>query len=111
LLLTFFSNTFAVYLLGGSMLGFSWAYCLPYIQGLTAALDPHGSAVAAGASASTVGGAIGPALAALVVGEGEYRSVMLLAIALFLVALTSLWQSGRVLRRRELEYVHAASNP
>jgi MFS family permease len=65
LLLTFFSSIFTLYLLGGSMLGFSWAYCLPYIQGLTAALDPNGSAVAAAASASTIGGAVGPALAAL----------------------------------------------
>ena len=80
LLLAFFSDIFALYLVGGLMLGFSWAYCLPYTQGLTAALDPHGSAIAAAASASTVGGAAGPALAALVVGEGEYRSVMLLAI-------------------------------
>src|SRR4030095_8250057 len=96
---------------GGSMLGFSWAYCLPYIQGLTAALDPNGSAVAAAASASTIGGAFGPAFAARVVGDGEYRSVMLLAIVLFLVALMSLWQSSRALHRRQLEYGHAAPNP
>jgi predicted MFS family arabinose efflux permease len=111
LLLTFFSSIFTLYLLGGSMLGFSWAYCLPYIQGLTAALDPNGSAVAAAASASTIGGAVGPALAALVVGDGEYRSVMLLAIVLFLVALMSLWQSSRVLHRRQLEYGDATSHP
>ena len=92
------------------MLGFSWAYCLPYIQGLTAALDPHGSAIAAGASASTVGGAAGPALAAVVVGEGEYRSVMLLAIVLFLLALFSLWQSDRALLARQLKSRHGTSN-
>jgi predicted MFS family arabinose efflux permease len=99
-LLTFYPANFALYFLGGSMLGFSWACCLPYIQGLTAALDPHGSAIAAGTSAATVGGAAGPALAALIVGEGGYRSVMLFAIALFLVALFSLWQSSRALIRR-----------
>jgi len=35
------------YLLGSCCLGFSWAFCLPYIQGLMASLDPNGSAVAA----------------------------------------------------------------
>jgi predicted MFS family arabinose efflux permease len=110
LLLAFFSDIFALYLVGGLMLGFSWAYCLPYIQGLTAALDPHGSAIAAAASASTVGGAAGPALAALVVGEGEYRSIMLLAIVLFLLALFSLWQSDRALRAGQLEFRHGTSN-
>ena len=93
------------------MLGFSWAYCLPYIQALTADLDPHGSAIAAGTSAATVGGAAGPALAALIVGEEAYRSVMLFAIVLFLVALFSLWQSSRALQRRPLEYHRGASNP
>ena len=110
-LLTFYSDVFILYLLAGSMLGFSWAYCLPYIQGLTAALDPHGSAIAASSSAATIGGAAGPALAALVVGKGGYRSVMLFAIVLFLIALLSLWQTSRALQRRQLELSHGASNP
>ena len=108
LLLAFYSDVFMFYLVAGSMIGFSWAFCLPYIQGLTAALDSHGSAIAAGTSAATVGGAAGPALAALVVGEGGYRSVMLFAIVLFLVALFSLWQSSRALFRRQLELRHGA---
>ncbi len=111
LLLAFYSDVFILYLIAGSMLGFSWAYCLPYIQSLTAALDPHGSVIAAGTSAATVGGAAGPALAALVVGEGGYRSVMLFSIVLFLVALLSLWQSSRALFRRQLELRYGASNP
>ena len=105
-LFAFFSDNFALYLAGGLMVGFSWAYCLPYIQTLTAALDPRGSAIAAGASASTIGGAVGPGLAALVVGEGEYRAVMLLAMVLFVIALSSFWQSNRALLAGKLEFRH-----
>ena len=109
LLLAYLSDVFALYLTGGLMLGFSWAYCLPYIQALTAALDPHGSAIAAAASASTIGGAAGPALAALVIGEGAYRTVMFVAIGLFLIAFLSLWLSNRALLAQQ-EYGHGTSN-
>jgi MFS family permease len=83
------------YLLGSSCLGFSWAFCLPYIQGLMASLDPNGSAAAAGSFASTIGGAAGPGLAALIVADGNYQLVFVAAIALFLVAFTGLFIAGR----------------
>ncbi len=95
LLLLIEANSFSSYLLGSCFLGFSWAFCLPYIQGLLASLDPNGSAVAAGSAASTIGGAIGPGLAALVVGNSQYNRVFLMAIALFVVALASLWFASR----------------
>ena len=89
------AKSFEPYLFGAIMISFSWAFCLPYIQGLMAVLDPHGSAVAAGSACSTIGGAIGPGLAALVIGTGEYRHVFLFAIGLLLLALTSFFFAGR----------------
>jgi predicted MFS family arabinose efflux permease len=83
------------FLLGTSCLGFSWAFCLPYIQGLLASLDPNGSAVAAGSSTATIGGAAGPALAALIVVDGNYQRVLIFAIALFLVAFVCFFLAGR----------------
>jgi len=88
-------GSFGSYLLGASLMGFSWAFCLPYIQGLLASLDPHGSAVAAGAASSTIGGSIGPALAALALGGGSYTHVLGLAMCLLLVALASFWLASR----------------
>lgn len=86
---------FAPYVLGSMMISFSWAFCLPYIQGLMASLDPHGSAVAAGSASATVGGAIGPGLAALVIGSGDYQHVFLFAIGLLLMALVGFFFAGR----------------
>jgi len=88
-------DSFASYLLGTSLMGFSWAFCLPYIQGLLAELDPHGSAVAAGSASSTIGGSIGPGLAALAVGGGSYTRVLGLSICLLLAALASFWLASR----------------
>jgi len=86
---------FLPYVLGAALITFAWAFCLPYIQGLMAALDPHGSAAALGSASSTIGGAIGPGLAALVVGAGTYQHVMMFTIALLLLALTSFFIASR----------------
>jgi predicted MFS family arabinose efflux permease len=86
---------FLPYVLGAALISFAWAFCLPYIQGLMAALDPHGSAAALGSAASTIGGAIGPGLAALVVGTGAYQHVMMFTTVLLLLALTSLFIASR----------------
>lgn len=88
------TNQFYWYLSASVMLGFAWAFCLPYIQGLLATLDPHGSAVAAGSATSTIGGAIGPGLAAMVVGGGNYHGVFVFAMMLFIAALLSFFLTG-----------------
>jgi len=79
------SKTYLWYFIGGCFMGFSWAYCLPYIQSLLASLDRKGSAIAAGTSFSTLGSALGPGAAALVVTGGKYGNVFMLSIALFVI--------------------------
>jgi len=91
------SGKFAWYLIAGTCLGFSWAFCLPFIQSLMASLDPNGSAVAAGSSAATIGVAIGPGLAASVVEVGRYERVFMVAVALLIVSLAGFFISiGKV---------------
>jgi predicted MFS family arabinose efflux permease len=83
------SGNFAWYLMAGICLGFSWAFCLPFIQALMASLDPNGSALAASASAASIGVAVGPGLAASVVEVGHYQPVFVIAIALMIMAMAS----------------------
>ncbi len=83
-----FANSYAAYFIGSCCMGFSWAFCLPYIQSFLATIDRKGSAIAAGTSVSTLGSAIGPGLAAVVVTDSSYGNVFMLSIALFV--LTSL---------------------
>jgi predicted MFS family arabinose efflux permease len=94
LLILIGTETFGWYLGASCFVGFSWAFCLPYIQTLLAEIDPNGSAVAGGASTGAIGGALGPGLAALVVGGGDYDRVFLLSIGLLLIATAALVISG-----------------
>ncbi len=89
------TGEFAWYLIAGICLGFSWAFCLPFIQTLMASLDPNGSAIAAGSSAGAIGVAVGPGLAASVVGVGHYEHVFMVAIALLIVSMTGFFISIR----------------
>lgn len=83
------ANNYQWYFIGGCFMGFSWAFCLPYIQSLLASLDRDGSAIAAGASIATLGSALGPGAAALVITGGSYSNVFTMAIMLFVVAIAS----------------------
>ncbi|MEM6682986.1 MAG: MFS transporter [Pseudomonadota bacterium] len=78
--------SYSGYFIGSCCLGFSWAFCLPFIQSLLAGLDREGSVLAAGSTASMLGAAIGPGLAAAVLGEGNYRAVFAVAIFLFVLS-------------------------
>ena len=61
------ADSYVAYFIGRCCMGFSWAFCLPFIQSLLATIDRKGSVIAAGTSFSTLGSAIGPGLAAVVV--------------------------------------------
>jgi predicted MFS family arabinose efflux permease len=102
LLILIGTETFGWYLGASCFVGFSWAFCLPYIQTLLAEIDPNGSAIAGGSATSTVGGALGPGLAALVVGGGDYDRVFLLSIGVFAIATVALVISGWKTRKAQV---------
>ena len=81
------SESYGAYLFGSCCMGFSWAFCLPFIQSLLATIDRKGSAIAAGTSFSTFGSALGPGIAAIVVAGGNYAKVFMLSIGLFVITL------------------------
>lgn len=89
------SESYVGYFFGGCCMGFSWAFSLPFIQSLLARIDRKGSAIAAGTSLSTLGSAVGPGLAAMVVGGGNYGNVFKLSIALFAFMLLSFYVANR----------------
>ena len=87
LLVLISANSYGAYLFGSCCMGFSWAFCLPFIQSLLATIDRKGSAIAAGTSFSTFGSALGPGIAAIVVAGGKYANVFMLSIGLFAITL------------------------
>jgi len=89
-----FAQGFISYLIACICMGFAWAFCLPFIQGMLALLDRNGTAIAAGASASTIGGAAGPGIAAAIVGNGQYQNVFMTSIGLFVLCLIGFVMAG-----------------
>ena len=69
----------AVYILAMCMLASAWAFSLPYFQAIEAELDPGGSVVVAGGFATSLGGFIGPATAAILVLPGAYNNMLMAA--------------------------------
>jgi predicted MFS family arabinose efflux permease len=95
LLLLITVESYGAYFLASCCLGFAWAFCLPYIQVLMAAIDRRGSAIAAGSAVATVGGAAGPGLAAVILAGSAYRRVFLMSILIFAAAASSFLLSQR----------------
>ena len=87
------TKTYTSYFISACLLGFGWALCLPYIQTLLAKLDKIGCVLAVGNSFATIGAALGPAFAAMVVGNSNYDRVFVLSITLLLFAAISFFIS------------------
>lgn len=62
------------------MFNFSWNLCQPYFSGLMSELDVEGRAVVLMGSIQTVGVAIGPFIAALVIRPGYFDAINYLGI-------------------------------
>ena len=66
-------------------LSIAWAFGLPYFQSVEARLDPGGSVDVAGGFLTSGWGALGPALAAMLVGGQGYAGVLLAAIVIYII--------------------------
>ena len=81
-----FAPSAVVYILAMCMLASAWAFSLPYIHAIEAEIDPGGSVVVAGGFATSLGGFIGPAGAAMLIHPGAYSTMLIsAAVALLFV--------------------------
>jgi hypothetical protein len=85
LVLLMLSSGQGVYIVAMCALSVAWAFGLPYFQSVEARLDPGGSIVVAGGFFTSGGGALGPALAAMLVGGQGYAGVLLAAIGVYVI--------------------------
>ncbi|MGH8034223.1 MAG: MFS transporter, partial [Lysobacterales bacterium] len=82
LLLLMVATNLTLYTISMCLLGFSWAFTLPYFQTIQAGMDPRGSVVAAGAFATMIGDTLAPGAAASVLSGDDYTRVLSLSIIL-----------------------------
>ena len=82
-----FSKTYLTYAIRMCLMGFGWSIVLPYIQSHLANIDKKGSALAAGNSFATIGGALGAGLAANLIGENNnYDSLLQVSMLIYIIA-------------------------
>ncbi len=86
-------RTEAIYISANAGWAFGYAFAIPYFLGACAAIDIAGRWTAAGLGASAVGGALGPAVAGMLVETGDYTALTGLMI---LTGFTALITSGLV---------------
>jgi predicted MFS family arabinose efflux permease len=82
-----FSKTYLTYTIRMCLMGFGWSIVLPYIQSHLANIDKKGSALAAGNSFATIGGALGAVLAAKLIGQNSnYDALLQVSILIYIIA-------------------------
>jgi predicted MFS family arabinose efflux permease len=81
------------------LIAFSWFYGLPYQMGLLAAHDPKGRAALAGVMMSTGGMALGPGIAAFLIGQRTHWQLGVFAGVCYLAALAIAVPSARSVTR------------
>jgi len=79
--------------------GAAWNFGAPYRMALVAEADVEGRYVPAITSVQTLGSAIGPTMAGLVVSQGSYQWVYLVAVAAWGVALALFYWANRQFNR------------
>ena len=92
-------KTFITYALRMCLIGFGWSIALPYIQSHLASIDKKGSALAAGNSLATIGGAAGTALGASLIGlTSNYNMLLQVSILIYILAIILIILSIRIRR-------------
>jgi predicted MFS family arabinose efflux permease len=97
--LLLWSHVPALYLLANLGVGVTWAFVMPYLLGMCAAFDPAGRLAALGGLASKLGLATGPLVAALLVAEGDYASVISFSVFTLLACLAMVMAPAAALDR------------
>ena len=83
-----------------------WFFGLPYLLALAAEIDPSGRLPALGASASTFGQALAPAVAAAAVGHSNFRALGWVSATIYVVCLIL---AGTATRRHVAARVYRAT--
>jgi predicted MFS family arabinose efflux permease len=82
--------TALIYGLAVCLFNFAWNQTHPYLLGALASFDRTGRLVVFGIAAQFIGIALGPALAAAVIGDGSYSTIVWIGIALFIVSVATI---------------------
>jgi len=88
----FGSGDASIYFIANAVTSITWSFAVPYIYGMSAEFDAAGQMTALAGFFSKLGLATGPAIAAFVVGGGDYALLINLAVlGVLLSGCAALW--------------------
>lgn len=76
----FFAESAILYILGMSVVSIAWSFLIPYHQQLQSRYDAFGRVVSIGSIVNMMGRAVGPGIAALMLGDLAFENVLWLAM-------------------------------
>ncbi len=76
----FYAESSILFILGMSMVSIAWSFLIPYHQQLQSGYDAFGRVVSIGSIVNMMGRAVGPGLAALMLGDLAFKNVLWLAM-------------------------------
>ena len=85
---------FLKYALAACLFNFAWNYTFPYQMGVLAAFDRDGSVAVVSLVVQLSGLALGPALASLLLLDGDYKAILLACIACYVCSFVMFMLSG-----------------
>jgi len=89
----------ATYIVSMSVIGFAWAFGLPFFYAVEARLDPGGSVVVVGGFFTSCGSVAGPALAATLAAPEGYDNVLIVAIGVYIFVIGLMALATRIAAR------------
>ncbi len=86
-----YSNVPWIWIASNCMIGITWGFTISYLLGLASRFDATGQMAAMGGFASKMGLASGPVVTAMLLGEDNYKLIIIVAAVVMAISAVAVW--------------------
>ena len=98
-----YANISWIWIASNCLIGITWGFTISYLLGLASRFDVTGQMAAMGGFASKMGLASGPAVTAVLLGEDNYELIIMVATAVMIVTIVTMWIPSRLQDRAKAD--------
>jgi predicted MFS family arabinose efflux permease len=95
-----YSNVPWIWIASNCVIGITWGFTISYLLGLASRFDATGQMAAMGGFASKMGLASGPVVTAMLLGEDNFKLIIMVAAAVMVVTAVTVWHPARFQDRK-----------
>jgi len=100
-----FSSVPWIWIASNCLIGITWGFTISYLLGLASRFDSSGQMAALGGFASKMGLASGPVITAMLLGEDNYKLIIIVATIVMIISAITIWIPSRQQDRAEPEEI------